>query len=121
MADTPTTVTRGVTFINNDTAIRVDYTVKAEFSAEIPLDELPFDVESVYDANEATTHEEKLDALADEIDSDVEGVLQDYTDLDNAPYITYELDTTPVRQDTGITVTQTVAGDANGTTITGIS
>lgn len=79
-----------ITFTDNGRAIEVLYRVTSDHSATIPLDDLPFDVDELYDERGADTDRDKLDAIAEEIEPDL-SILADQTDLDTADGVDYEL------------------------------
>lgn len=87
----------GVTFADNNTAVEITYRVIADHTITVPLDELPFEVDDVYSDEDELSERDKLDVLAEYIEADLEAIVEDDTDHDNADNYDYVLDFTPQR------------------------
>lgn len=87
--------TPNITFVNDGSAIEIHYRVITDHTATVPLDELPFDLDEVYAENDINpdggdTHA-MIEAIAEEVETDLEAIVGPDTELDRADATEYEL------------------------------
>lgn len=84
-----------ITFTDGGTAIQIRYRVTTDHTATIPLDELPNSVDDLCAEQaldpDTTDDRTKLDLIAEDVESDLDALLNDHTDFDNADGTDYEL------------------------------
>jgi hypothetical protein len=82
-----------ITFTDDGTALRISYRVTTEHTAYVPINDLPFELDDLYAENDITDSDNtaKIEAIAEEIESDLEGLLDQHTDFGRPDGIDYEL------------------------------
>lgn len=86
--------TPDITFVDNGTALKISYRVTTEHTATVPIDELPVELDDLYaehDIDPDGDDAAKIEAVAEQIESDLEGLLDQHTDFERPDGITYEL------------------------------